>query len=354
MTDKAKKRRKQLAATLRVSKRTAANIIKARPKSQNAPNPRQPMQRDVMVRRYGGVVDAHYVILRYDPSKGETLRDAVWEARSEAAARSDLLQAAIRRADQPGHPWVCQWTREVAGEPWVFEWMPGCDDYSAAPLALEARAGRPNSDWLATSETFPSWASFLAQLPPDELRCLRRLFDHDLGPLSPIWADVWDSLLVSTATALGFQIGFAQARDLLVRLTMFGVLRRNAHSTSETSPSFAVTDVFIASSKVIGSWFDLEPARPTDEHLVVLHALQVISTNLARFATIAPRMSAASRLVARAQLMGQLLGAQGRHPSFSRLFEQLRLDHNRACPHEARINVRGQADTRNETSEVTR
>lgn len=35
------------------------------------------MRRDIVVRALGGVHDAHYAVLRYDPRKGETLWDAV-------------------------------------------------------------------------------------------------------------------------------------------------------------------------------------------------------------------------------------------------------------------------------------
>lgn len=350
MTDKTKRSRKRLAKKLGVSRRTAANIISGRAASSRVPNTpaqRQAMVRDVMVRRFGGVVDAHYVILRYDPGKAETLTDAVLEARSEAATRSDLQQVAIRRADQPGHPWVCRWTREAASDPWQFEWMPGCDDSGAAPLALATRAVSAGMDWFANPESFPYWAQFLAQLDADELRCLRRMFDHDLGPLSPVWAEVWDSLFVTTAAVFGFRIGIARARDLLVNLTTFGALRRNAHSSSETSPSFAVTEAFLASSKAIGNWFDLEGAARTKERLAALHDFQVISTNLSRFSNVASRMNTASRIVARAQVMGQLIDARGRHPNFAGLFEQLRLEHHRACAAEARIVEQSRSDAPN-------
>jgi hypothetical protein len=93
------------------------------------------MDRSVLARTRGGVADAHYVVVKFNRDRGETLDDAVEEARKEARERADLLQVGIRRTDQPGHPFVCEWKRTVVDEPWSFRWLAG-PDYPAEPPVL--------------------------------------------------------------------------------------------------------------------------------------------------------------------------------------------------------------------------
>jgi hypothetical protein len=139
MTDKARKRRKGLAAKLNVSRSTAANIISTKRDKSRRATP-EPMQRDVLARTLGGSPpDAHYVYLKYDPRKGQTFGDAVMEARKEAVERDDLLEVSIRRVDYPGHPFICSWSRRAQGEPWVFCWQSGAEDRAAQPLVTVRR-----------------------------------------------------------------------------------------------------------------------------------------------------------------------------------------------------------------------
>jgi hypothetical protein len=157
MTDKARKRRKDLAAKLNVSRRTAANIITAK-RDKNRRVAPEPMQRDVLARTIGGSPpDAHNVYLKYDPTKGQTFGDAVVEARKEAVDRDDLLEVWIRRVDYPGHPFICSWSRRAQGEPWAFSWQSGAADRAAQPLTLEGVKGWANM----TSQD-------LAQIPTSE------------------------------------------------------------------------------------------------------------------------------------------------------------------------------------------
>ncbi len=188
------------------------------------------------------------------------------------------------------------------------------------------------------------WRGFLARLGSDELRCLRQVFDPDHGPLNAVWADVWDVKLVQAATALGVVMSTNRASTLLADLHAFGVVRRNAHSTNKSSPSYTLTDCYAASYRAVGNWFDLGSAAPTEEQAEVVRALQAIGANLARFTVSAAQMNASQRITARARLMGEIIGAKGRHPKYEALFEKLREEHNRHCPVEARVRVLRAAD----------
>lgn len=282
---------------------------------------RGPMRRDVIVRRLGNVEDAHYVVVRYDPYQGQTFQDAVHVLQEDAAAWDDLLQAAVRRADQPAHPWVCWWTRDTASDPWTFSWLEGADDPSALP------------------PTFTTWGRFLDALQPTEVALLRHLFDHEHGPLHATWADIWSTVLLQEANRCGLTLSSRRAQRLLADLCVFGVIGRNAHSTSLSEPSFAITSFFLESAKRLGSWFELGAEAPDGERLAVLEALQVTRADLAWFREAALGLSNGARVGVQARIMGRMIGALGRHPAYKDLFEQLRAEHNAGCPVEARVRV---------------
>lgn len=93
--------------------------------------------KEVLARSKGGITSAHYLQLRFDPLKGQSVEDALAEARREARTRSDLLEVIIRRMDRPGHPTLCTWKRGTQADTWKFAWGQGADDAGADPLRLD-------------------------------------------------------------------------------------------------------------------------------------------------------------------------------------------------------------------------
>jgi len=91
---------------------------------------------EIRERRFAGVVNAHYVVVRPNLDKGETLEDAVAVLRREAYAWPDLVHAEIRVASIAGHPRLCAWTRLEIGDPWAFEWGKDFDTGEAGPAFL--------------------------------------------------------------------------------------------------------------------------------------------------------------------------------------------------------------------------
>jgi hypothetical protein len=181
MTDKAAKRRKELAAKLGVPVRTAANIIKAKHDESRA---EKPMKLHVLARSLGGgPPDAYIVNISYHPANGHCFGAAVAEARRLARERSDILQIHIRREDRPGFPFVCDWSRRE-GDPWVFSWQYGAEDRTAQPLTLEGVRAWPNM----TPGEFETQVS--AARLQDEYTMLRDALDQEMkSPSAEIDAD---------------------------------------------------------------------------------------------------------------------------------------------------------------------
>jgi hypothetical protein len=141
MTDKAAKRRKELAAKLGVSPRTAANIITAKRDKSRAEKPKL----QILARSFGrGPPDAYIVNIPYHPEKGHNFGGAVAEARRLAREHADILQIHIRREDRPGFPFACDWSRREKGDPWLFSWQNGAEDRAAQRLTLEGVRAWPN------------------------------------------------------------------------------------------------------------------------------------------------------------------------------------------------------------------
>lgn len=97
------------------------------------------LDREILVRRMGDATTGRYLILRAGSGDAASLAfqlayDLAREAPSELA---DLLEVSIRRADRPGHPWVCTWARQNVSELWTFRWCEAADDLDAPPLDLE-------------------------------------------------------------------------------------------------------------------------------------------------------------------------------------------------------------------------
>lgn len=97
------------------------------------------LQKELLVRRLGNIIDGRYLIIRTGSGDTHSLAfqlayDVARDAPSELA---DLLEVSIRRTDRPSHPWVCAWRRKAASEPWHFEWREGADYLDAPPLPLE-------------------------------------------------------------------------------------------------------------------------------------------------------------------------------------------------------------------------